>query len=382
MVKLFRISTIPISMNVLLKDQLKYLSEFYEVTAISGAGEDLEEIQLREGVKIKAIHIERKISIFRDIIALTQLYFYFRKEQPQIIHSITPKAGLLSMLAGKIAGVPVRMHTFTGLIFPYRNGALQKILIGADKLLCYTATHIYPEGEGVKNDLLKYNITKKPLKIIGNGNVNGLDLKHFSTNAVSEIQKNNLRKQLGISKKDFLFVFVGRMVHDKGINELVAAFKKLCLLHSNIKLLLVGNFEHDLDPLKTETLNEIGRNPRIIAAGFQKDVRPYFAISQALVFPSHREGFPNVVLQALAMEIPAIVTNISGCNEIVQNGRNGIIIPVKDRMQLKMAMTKFFTEKDTYNSLKEQARSSVLKYDREMIWQELKMEYEKHIKRK
>src|SRR6185312_342487 len=151
-----------------------------------------------------------------------------------------------------------------------------------------------------------------------------------------EEQKQQLRQELNIKASDFVFVFVGRLVKDKGINELVSAFSKLQI--QNARLLLVGNFEPELDPLFSETLQRIQSNPNIFSVGFQKDVRPYFSISNALVFPSYREGFPNVVMQAGAMELPSIVSNINGCNEIIKNGVNGIIIPPKNEDELFKAM--------------------------------------------
>ncbi|MEG1591921.1 MAG: glycosyltransferase, partial [Chryseobacterium sp.] len=201
-IKNFRISTVPVSLNILLKGQLKFLSNHFAVTAISGAGKDLDEVVEREGVKTYAIEIQRNISPFKDIVSLIQLYFYFKKEKPLIVHSITPKAGLLSMIAAKFADVPIRMHTFTGLIFPSKSGLLQKILIKMDQLLCWSATNIYPEGNGVKNDLINYKITSKPLNILANGNVNGIDLEYFALNAISNEQQSQLKKELHIQEKD------------------------------------------------------------------------------------------------------------------------------------------------------------------------------------
>ena len=184
--KLFRIATVPMSLNLLLKGQLRFLNDHFEVTAISGAGKDLDIVAEREGVKIHPIEMHRPISFIQDITSLWQLYKYFKKEKPDIIHSITPKAGLLSMMAGKLAGVPIRMHTFTGLIFPYKNGYMKRTLIIMDRILCRCATHVYPEGKGVKEDLQRHNITNKPLKIIANGNVNGVDLDYYHPEAISE----------------------------------------------------------------------------------------------------------------------------------------------------------------------------------------------------
>jgi glycosyltransferase involved in cell wall biosynthesis len=379
--KIVRTSTIPLSLNVLLKGQLKFLNESYEVVGISSEGQLLDEVKQREGIKTISVNMERGISPLKDLNSLYKLYKVLKTEKPIIVHSITPKAGLLTMLSGKMAGVPIRIHTFTGLIFPTRKGVVQKLLISMDKLLCSAATHIYPEGEGVKKDLINYNITSKALRVIGNGNVNGIDLEHFSPKQVSETQKEQLRKELKIEEGDFVFVFVGRLVGDKGINELVKAFSLLNKDGKRSKLLLVGPLEQELDPLAPETLNEINNNPDILSVGFQKDVRPYFAISDALAFPSYREGFPNVVMQAGAMELPSIVSDINGCNEIIREGQNGVIVPVKNSEKLNEAMERMIADKDFYQQLKMNAREMIeSRYEQSVIWDALLCEYKKLIK--
>ncbi|MCD1116486.1 glycosyltransferase family 4 protein [Chryseobacterium turcicum] len=380
-IKLFRTSTVPVSLNILLKGQLKFLFNHFAVTAISGAGKDLEEVVKREGVKTYSIEMQRNISPIKDFIALLQLYFYFKKEKPDIVHSITPKAGLLSMMAGKMAGVPIRMHTFTGLIFPTRTGNIQKLLIKMDQVLCWAATNIYPEGNGVKQDLINYKITSKSLKVLANGNVNGIDLEYFDLNTISNEQQSQLKKELNIYEDDFVFVFVGRLVGDKGINELIEAFSKLQT--PNSKLLLVGPLESELDALQTKTLKEIETNPNILSVGFQKDVRPYFAIANALVFPSYREGFPNVVMQAGAMGLPSIVSNINGCNEIIIEGENGTIIPVKDSKAIQSAMLKMIEDKEFYFKLKENSRPMIQsRYEQTVVWEALLEEYTQLLKEK
>ncbi|WP_291069319.1 MULTISPECIES: glycosyltransferase family 4 protein [unclassified Empedobacter] len=410
--KIIRTSTVPISLNILLKGQLKFLNQTFHIIGVSSAGKDLIEIQNREGIPTHSVEMKRGISPIKDFVSLIKLFIVFKNEKPAVVHSITPKAGLLTMLAGKLAGVPIRMHTFTGLIFPTRTGAMQKLLIKMDQLLCLSATHIYPEGNGVKNDLISYKITSKPLKVIANGNVNGIDLDFFSKEHFSTEQLLDLKEELGIQPNDFVFVFVGRLVGDKGINELVAAFKELetrnqesSTLVSNPnplvsspqslvpspqspvpskvpKLLLVGPLETELDPLKEETLKEIELNKNIISVGFQKDVRPYFAISNALVFPSYREGFPNVVMQAGAMELPSIVSNINGCNEIIVEGENGTIIPVKNAEAITVAMQKLMEDKDYYLSLKNNARPMIQsRYEQSLVWNALLDEYNMLIKK-
>lgn len=372
--KLIRTSTISFSINYLLKGQLSFLNQYFEVVAVSGEDYHLQAVANREKVRVVPLTIQRSISPFKDLVSLWKLYWLFRKERPQIVHSITPKAGLLSMLAAKMAGVPVRIHTFTGLIFPSKTGVMQRLLISMDQLLCWAATNIYPEGNGVKQDLIRYQITSKPLTVLANGNVNGIDLDFFSSSQITDNQNHEFKKQLGILPNDFVFIFVGRLVGDKGINEMVEAFSQLET--TRLKLLLVGPFETELDPLKTQTLKEIENNPNILNVGFQPDVRPYFTISDCLVFPSYREGFPNVVMQAGAMGLPSIVTNINGCNEIIIDGENGLIIPIKDVNALHNSMEKISLNQDFYLSVKNNSRPMIQsRFEQKMVWESILNEY-------
>ena len=385
--KLIRTSTVAMSLDFLLKGQLAFLNQYFEVIAVSGDDEHLNIVAEREKVKTASVPMQRIISPLKDLVSLWKLYWLFKKEQPLIVHSITPKAGLLSMTAAKLACVPIRIHTFTGLIFPSKKGILQRLLIVMDRVLCYCATHIYPEGKGVKKDLIRYKITSKPLKVIANGNVNGIDTSYFSKEQVSFQEQQTLKKELGIAENDFVFVFVGRLVGDKGINELVQAFKQLVVSLSGVenssiknqtKLLLVGPLESDLNPLQEETLREIETNKNVISVGFQKEVRSYFAIADCLVFPSYREGFPNVVLQAGAMGLPAIVTDINGSNEIIMDGENGIIIPSKNTIALQKAMSKMMNEEVFYNELQQNSRKMIVaKYEQKVVWQAILEEYRK-----
>jgi glycosyltransferase involved in cell wall biosynthesis len=289
------------------------------------------------------------------------------------------------MLAAYMARVPIRMHSFTGLVFPTQKGLFQLLLIKMDQLLCRMATHVYPEGQGVKNDLLSFDITKKPLKVLANGNINGIDTQYYSPDSINEDQKQTLREQLGIAANDLVFCFVGRLVKDKGINELVSSFSEICKNKSsqNIKLLLVGNYEQDLDALLKNTIQTIEENPNIIACGWQQDVRPFMAISQVFVLPSYREGFPNVLLQAGAMGLPSIVTNINGCNEIIQEGVNGCIIPPKNIPALSRAMQQMLENPVLRQALGKNARPSIAsRFEQELVWEALLEEYKNLLREK
>ena len=190
-----------------------------------------------------------------------------------------------------------------------------------------------------------------------------------------------LKKKLNINKDDLVFVFVGRLVKDKGINELVKSFNSLSLKYNNIKLLLVGPYEKELDPLNNDTIEKIKSNNKIKSVGYQNDVRPYFSCSDVLVFPSYREGFPNVVMQAGAMGLPCIVSNINGCNEIIENNINGLIIPSKDTNALYEAMEKVLLDKTLRLSLHKNARNLIVsRYEQSKIWQAILDEYKLHEK--
>ena len=376
--KLFRISTVPMSLNLLLKGQLEYLNNYFDVTAISGEGNDLEIVKKREGVNVHPIEMHRHISLVQDLKSLWHLYRYFKKEKPDIIHSITPKAGLLSMIAGKMAGVPIRMHTFTGLIFPHKDGYMKHTLIMMDKLLCKAATHVYPEGNGVKEDLQRHHITNKPLKIIANGNINGIDLDEYNPSLFSDEFKKLTKHKYGINDVDFVFLFVGRLVIDKGLRELVGAFNHLSEKIPNIKLILVGPRENEKSTKKKKMFSVIENNPNILEIGYQQEVRPFYAISDVFVLPSYREGFPNAVIQAGAMELPSIVTNISGCNEIIKDYKNGIIVPKKDKKILEGAMHALIQVPELRKNLKQNTRQIISQYfDKNIVWRELKKEYDR-----
>lgn len=364
--KVIRISTIPMSLDVLLQGQLRMLAEHYEVVGVSSPGADLEKVEKREGIRTLAVPMERKIAPFKDLVSLIRLIRLFHREKPWMVHSITPKAGLLAMMAAWICRVPVRVHLFTGLVFPTTTGLKQKILMATDKLTCACATRVIPEGKGVKRDLEQFNITSKPLEIIGNGNINGIDLDYFARTAEVEEKTQAYRK-----KDTTTFCFVGRMVRDKGINELVAAFEKLYQTHPDTRLLLVGPFEDALDPVLPETKRMIEQHAAIEWMGWQKDIRPFLAASDVFVFPSYREGFPNVVIQAGAMELPCLVTDINGCNEIIEEGVNGCIIPSQDQQALYEAMKKLL-DTELRETLRQQARPQIAnRYERKVLWKEL-----------
>ena len=379
MKKLIRITTVPISLEKLLEDQLEFMSDYFEVIAVSSDKKRLEKYGEKAGIRTRHIEMTRTISPLKDLVSLVKLIFFFLKERPDIVHTHTPKAGTLGMLAAKIAGVKVRMHTVAGLPLLEVKGKKRKLLDIVEKITYKAASKVYPNSFGLKAIIQEngYCDTSK-LKVIGNGSSNGINTEYFDPKLFSEDDKIHLRKSLGIAKFDFVFIFVGRLVGDKGINELINAFKSLSKTGQGkgVKLVLVGPLEEDLDPLEKETVREIELNSNIISVGYQNDVSPYFSISDALVFPSYREGFPNVLLQAGAMGLPAIVSDINGCNEIIMEGENGLIVPVKKVSELKTAMYSIYTDVELCSTLKQNARALIVdQYNRSYIHEKILEEY-------
>ena len=382
--KIIRTSTIPGSLNNFCRDMLGELNEKYEVVAVSTPGPALVELAEREGVRTIAVPMERHISLGRDVVSLFRMVRVFLQERPAMVHSMTPKAGMITMLAGWLTRVPVRVHTFTGLVWPTSTGLKRKILMLTDKLTCACATHIIPEGEGVKNDLISGGITRKPLRVLGYGSCKGIDLEHFQVNEKLKVKSEELKKP-----DVFTFLFVGRITKDKGINELVEALVRLHRECPKTRLILVGRFEDSLDPVKLSTKALIEQVENGIEAVGEKrgdDLLAYYTTADCLVLPSYREGFPNTPIEAGAMGLPCIVTDINGSREIISltpesltpdpspKGKgssladdegisiraNGIVVPPKNADALFEAMKLMISDKAMREAMAAKARPMIL----------------------
>ena len=351
--KIVRITTVPSSIHGLLTGQLKFMSKYYDILGVSskGEGDFLKKIGEDQGIRVHEVEMTRTISPIKDLKSLYFLYKLLKVEKPFIVHSHTPKAGTIGMIAARLAKVPHRLHTIAGLPLLEATGIKRFILNTVEKITYSCATQIYPNSYGLKDIILKNGFTtKNKLKVIANGSSNGINTKHFDPSLIDDDDKNNLRKEFGFSNEDFVFVYAGRLVKDKGINELMIAFEKINNEFKYTKLILMGHYERGLDPLRPETEHIINTNKNITFTGYQEDIRPYFSISDVLAFPTYREGFPNVVMQACAMSLAAIVTDINGCNEIIDHNKNGI--------------------------MSQNSRSKIIaNYEQELVWKSLLQEY-------
>ena len=371
--KIIRTVTVPQSIGFFEDVIMRMKEEGYETVVVTSPGKELEAFRERyPEEKTIEVPMERHISLTKDVKSLWRMMKVLRKEKPYMAHSMTPKAGLLTMIAGCLTGVPVRVHTFTGLIWPTATGLKRKILMATDWLTCAFATHIIPEGQGVLNDLKDYGICSKPMKVLGYGNVKGLDLAKFNTNRFVDFKKNH---------KVFRYLFVGRVVGDKGINELVEAFVRLNKQYPETQLSLVGWFEPKLDPIKRDTLKLIEKNSNIVIRGpkYGDDLLIEYMMADCFVMPSYREGFPNSVMEAGAMNLPSIVTDINGSREIIIHGENGLIVPTKDVNALYEAMVYMLLHKAEKNKMARNARPLIeSRYEKSFV-QDCLINYYKEI---
>jgi glycosyltransferase involved in cell wall biosynthesis len=366
--KIIRITTAAMSLDKLLNGQLRMLNDRYEVIGVASPGPEIDLVKKREEIRVIPLSMQRHISPIQDLKSLFELIRLIRREKPWMVHSITPKAGLLSMIAAMVCRVPVRVHTFTGLVWPSRHGIMRRILMFTDWITCVCATDIIPEGQGVRRDMMRGKITHKKLRVIGFGNVNGVDLNYF--------QPASDEKETCSPHRTFTFLYVGRIVGDKGINELVTAFCRIYEKQNNVRLLLVGSYEENLDPVSRTTQQTIEQHPAIECTGMQDDVRPYYAQSDVFVLPSYREGFPNVLLEAGAMSLPCIGTDINGSREIIINGLNGIIIPPHNGEALFQAMWHVLCHPEKVAQMKHVSRKLIAtRFGRHYVWQKLLERY-------
>lgn len=376
--KLIRITTVPLSLQKLIAGQMNYMSHNgFEVSMISSPFDGQVNLEKKENSKYIAVNMTRVISPLADLKSLYKLIKVFRQIKPDIVHTHTPKAGLLGMLAARIAGVPVRLHTVAGLPLMEAKGIKRYVLEVVERITYACANRVYPNSSNLRDFIVNAGYAKvSDLKVIGNGSSNGIDVNLFKWTEELNDQVKVLQINHQLTDDLFVFVFVGRLVKDKGIEELIIAFSSLAKQYPEMRLLLVGPEEPDLDPLSKECRNEILDNPAIIHVGYQNDIKPYLALSNVLAFPSYREGFPNVPMQAGCLGLPCIVSNINGCNEIIEHKINGLIIPVKDSVSLKLAMEQIFIDTELYKGMKVNAREMIVeRYDQQKIWQLILKEY-------
>lgn len=371
MPKIIRITTSPLALKYLLSGQMKFMKgKGFEVIMISADGKEVKDVIKSEGCKHVIVPMTRRITPLKDFICLVQLIRIFKREKPDIVHSHTPKAGLLGMMAAYFCSVKIRIHTVAGLPLMSASGLKLSVLKMIEKLTYSCATHIWPNSFSLKKYIEENNFVKsEKLEVIGKGSSNGIDLSKFDKDNISNNLINEIKTIIGYSLEKIYLLFVGRMVGDKGISELVRSFKKLSFNYPCLSLILVGPFEEELDPLPVDILQEIKNNESITHIEWSEQVAALMATCNYFIFPSHREGFPNVLLQAGAIGIPVICSEIPGNIDIVDDGITGYLFRINDEKSLEKAILR-----GLLNPEKAQKNSVLLKknifenFDRNKLW--------------
>lgn len=377
--KLIRVTTVPMALKVLLRGQMKYMaSHGFDVVMVSADGIELEDVKEYEGVRHECIHMTRQITPLADLRSLWKLYRLFKKEKPDIVHSHTPKAGLLAMMAGRMAGVPVRIHTIAGLRFMTSTGLTRRILVAMEKITGHMATHVWPNSNSLQKYVVEQKlVTPRKLDMVGKGSSNGIDLDRFSRNALKPERIAEVKKIMQYDAAAKYIVAVGRIVKDKGIAELAQAFIRIYEQDKTVRLVLVGSFEEHLDPLDAATMQLIKTHAGVVLAGWHDDVEYFMAQADLFIHPSYREGFPNVVLQAGAMECGVLVSRIPGSVDIVDDPENGLIFAVQDAEDLYQKLNQALSQPESMKERGQRLRKKIeANFDRRYVQDQLKQKYE------
>jgi glycosyltransferase involved in cell wall biosynthesis len=342
-VRLVSITTTAMSCVHLQKGQLCFLRQNgVHVTAIASPSLELQQLGEREGVDVVPVAMAREIEPFRDLISLLRLLRLFRHLRPHIVNAGTPKAGLLGMLAARLAGVPIRIYTLRGLRLETCTGWKRHLLIAAERLACNCATSVVYVSHSLRSACEQHGLVNECKAIvIGKGSSNGVNAEHFSSPSASELEL--LRANLRIPEGVPVIGFVGRLTRDKGIEELWDAFSECQERYPAARLLIVGDFESG-DAVKADTITSLKAHRNVVITGFVSDASKYYWLMTVLAFPSHREGFPNVPLEAACVGIPAVGFEATGTIDAIQHGVTGTIVSLRDTRGLLDALETYLLD--------------------------------------
>ena len=331
-----------------LKGQAEYLRDIgMQVVLVSSEGPEWSMINTGNGLDVEIINIPRQVDPWNDLIALIRLTKLFLKHRFDIVHSTTPKAGLLTALAAFIARVPIRIHTFTGQPWVTLKGFIRYASRMADRLIGALSTKCYADSHSQIHFLVKEGIfAPGKISIIGQGSLAGIDMERFNPGNWSLTDKQKLRRGLGIAESSKVIVFIGRISPDKGIAELISAFYKLVRLKYDVHLLLVGPQDQDCGGISSLDLSSTKQCLNIHCVGFTECPENYLSIADIYCLPSYREGLPHSVLEAAAMGLPTVATDIYGVTDAVVDGETGILVPPRDEHSLLVALKRLLDHSD------------------------------------
>jgi glycosyltransferase involved in cell wall biosynthesis len=369
----FIVST-PLTAKAFLLKHIETLSKDYEISLIANFENiDLKEYQKLSLVNIKSINIYRSINIIQDVKALYNLRKYLKEMNFDAIHTVTPKAGLLGILAGKLAGIKHRIHIFTGQVWHTKTGLFKYFLMKIDKLIVRNATVILVDGQSQRQYLIDNDIVnKKNSYVLGKGSISGVDTNKF---LINESIRDNVRTQLNLSENDVVFMFLGRFNTDKGLLDLAYAFRKLRDVNKNVKLLLVGFDEENLAPRIKQIIKD---DQSVIFIGLTSKPQDYLQVADVFCLPSYREGFGTSVIEASLMELPIICSDTYGLMETIIENETGLRHKVADVNSIYNQMVKLANNKNMRKTFGKNGANYVKEYfSAEIISQEWASFYKK-----
>ncbi len=359
-----RVSTVKFFICTQLYTQLKIIkSSGMQLTVISSEDDGLSDnVDDLSEFNFIGVNIARNISPLKDFFALLKLIRVFRSEKFDIVHSTTPKAGLLCAIAGKLAGVKVRLHTFTGQPWSTMTGFKKTLLLSCDKVIGYLNSCCYTDSLSQKRFLIENGVSKDSrLVVLGQGSLAGVDLNRFNSSRFSETSKCQLRKELAIPDESLIILFVGRITLEKGVRELLAAFEYVLLQKVDAYLLCVGPFEADGKEC-FDKVSDLHVKDKIRMIGYSNEPEKYMAISDVLCLPSYREGFGTVVIEAAAMGLATVGSNIYGLSDAIVNGKTGVLVPTKDSHLLGVTLSQLLCDEGLRAELGTKAQKRALDY--------------------
>ncbi|BBT05955.1 glycosyl transferase family 1 [Aeromonas hydrophila] len=359
-IKVARVSTVPFFVKTQLYNQILDLKNYgFDVTVITSKDNLIDkEFYSSDVFNYKEINISRKISIIDDIVSVIRLWLFFRKNRFDIVHSTTPKAGLLCALSAFLARVPIRLHTFTGQPWQNMTGMSRQILKFFDRMIVVLCTRCYADSHSQARALVSEGVYGiKDVHVIGKGSLAGVDLERFNITKYSSAFKSTLRKNTLLAESAFVILFIGRVNIDKGINELLCAFKYLQLNKHNVELVIVGPLDEGMmaeDYLKKSSIPE-EMHKKIHFMGFSPEPEKYMSIGDVFCIPSYREGFGTVVIEAAAMGLPSVASDIYGLSDAIVDGETGLLVKVRDCTLLSEKLEYLIRHRDILESMSEKA---------------------------
>jgi lipopolysaccharide/colanic/teichoic acid biosynthesis glycosyltransferase/glycosyltransferase involved in cell wall biosynthesis len=328
-----------------LRGQVRCMkSKGFDVQVVSSPGASLVRFGAEQQVATHVVAMTRRITPWRDLVALWRLRGLFRRVRPHLVHGHTPKGGLLSMLAAWWSGVPVRVYHLHGLPLMTATGLRRRVLRYSEKIACFFAQQVLCVSASVRDVAVAERLCPpEKIQVLLHGSIDGVDAEKFNPARFPPELRQKTRAQYGILPDALVVGFVGRIVGDKGLLELAEAWRRIRNEFEHVHLLLIGETEPQ-DPLPRSVEEELRQDPRIHWAGVILDMPPLYAAMDVVVLPTYREGFPVVPLEAAAMELPVVATRIPGCVEAVQDGVAGTLVPVRDAAALANALRAYLRE--------------------------------------